>query len=338
MELRLIHQDRQPPLAGEPLPQGKISMQFQKPKYCLLRWVWVLSVCIPAQVFAQDRSQQAVSALGRIEPLGGIIHVAVGSTPEAISGSVLGELLVAEGDRVEAGQLLAVTGSAPVVAAQVHTAETELEQAVRAAEAAQSKADEACVLADVAAREADRRANLLARKLASQEETEQAQGEAEASAASCTAARSTVRVSESTIEVARARLQQSQAELERTHIKSPVAGLVLDIAAKPGELIGFDGVLELGRVDQMVATAEVYETDINRVRIGQSAEITSDALPAPLSGSVRFIALKVHKQDEIGTDPAARKDARIIEVEILLDDPKAVEHLSNLQVEIIINP
>jgi HlyD family secretion protein len=88
----------------------------------------------------------------------------------------------------------------------------------------------------------------------------------------------------------------------------------------------------------MVATAEVYETDINRVRIGQSAEITSDALPAPLSGSVRFIALKVHKQDEIGTDPAARKDARIIEVEILLDDPKAVEHLSNLQVEIIINP
>ncbi len=31
---------------------------------------------------------------------------------------------------------------------------------------------------------------------------------------------------------------------------------------------------------------------------------------------------QVQKQDEIGTDPAARKDARIVEVEIRLDDPR----------------
>jgi HlyD family secretion protein len=300
--------------------------------------VILLSASVSGSALAQDSNQQAVSALGRIEPRGGVIHVAVGSTPEANSGSILEKLLVREGDYVEAGQLLAVTGSAPVVKAQAYTAQTRLEQAVRAAEAAQSKADEACVLADVAAREAARRTDLLSRALASEEETEQALGEAQAGAASCTAARSNARVAESGIEVARALVLQRQAELDRTHIRAPADGLVLDIAARPGELIGLDGLLELGRVDQMVATAEVYETDIHRVRIGQSALVTSDALPETLSGTVKFIALKVNKQDEIGTDPAARKDARIIEVEILLDDPQAVEALTHLQVEIVINP
>ena len=313
-------------------------MQFQIKEPTLQRLACVSLLCISPPLMSQSESQAAVSALGRIEPRGGIIHVAVGSTPEAVSGSILSQLLVAEGDRVEAGQLLAVTSSVGVVEARILTAEAELEQAVRAADAAQSKADEACVLADVAVREAERRANLLSRKLASEEETEQAQGEAEAKAASCTAARSNTRVSESSIEVARMRLYQRQVELERTQIKAPVNGLVLDIIAQPGELIGLDGLLELGQVDRMVAVAEVYETDIRRVRIGQSARITSDAFPKPLGGKVEFIALKVHKQDEIGTDPAARKDARIIEVEILLDDPKAVETLTNLQVEIVISP
>ena len=42
----------------------------------------------------------------------------------------------------------------------------------------------------------------------------------------------------------------------------------------------------------------------------------------------------MHKLDEIGTDPAARKDARIIEVEIKLDDSAPAASLSLLQVEV----
>jgi HlyD family secretion protein len=304
----------------------------------IARLVLLIASLSPAALMSQEPGQQAVSALGRIEPHGGIINVAVGSSPEAISGSILSELLVAEGDHVAKGQLLAMTDSSAVVRAQVYTAETELEQATRSAEAALSKADEACVLAEVAAREANRRADLLSRKLVSEEETELAEGTAKASAASCTAAGSIARVADSGIEVAKAHLLQRQAELERTLIRAPTDGMVLDLVARPGELIGFEGVLELGRVDQMVAIAEVYETDISRVQIGQTAQINSDALASTLTGTVEFIALKVNKQDEIGTDPAARKDARIIEVEILLDDPAAVEALTNLQVEIVINP
>ena len=95
-------------------------------------------------------------------------------------------------------------------------------------------------------------------------------------------------------------------------------------------------ILELGRVDRMFAIAEVYETDIRHVKVGQKAHISSAALAEPLTGRVEFIHLKVGKQIEIGTDPAARKDARIIEVEILLDKPDIAASLTNLQVDIVI--
>jgi HlyD family secretion protein len=41
--------------------------------------------------------------------------------------------------------------------------------------------------------------------------------------------------------------------------------------------------------------------------------------------------------DVLGTDPVAETDARVIEVDILLDDPAAVARLTNLQVEVEID-
>ena len=84
----------------------------------------------------------------------------------------------------------------------------------------------------------------------------------------------------------------------------------------------------------MIAIAEVYETDIRNVRKGMRARIHSNALPGDLSGTVERVRPKVQKMDEIGTDPAARKDARIIEVEVRLDDSSAAANLTNLQVDI----
>ena len=39
----------------------------------------------------------------------------------------------------------------------------------------------------------------------------------------------------------------------------------------------------------------------------------------------------------LGTDPAARKDARIIEVAIELDEPVPAQGLTNLQVDVVIH-
>lgn len=284
-----------------------------------------------------ERSER-VAALGRLEPRGGIVRIAAPSTPLSLAGSVVSQLFVDEGDDVEAGQLLAMTDAEPALTAAVAVAEAELRLQEREAEASLSRADEACVIADVLAREAQRRDSLLERELASREETERSRGDAEAQAASCTAARVSARVAEAGVEVAQARLTLRKAERDRARVEAPFAGRVLRVTAEPGEYVGPDGVLELGRVREMLAIAEVFETEVRYLEPGQRATVTSDALDEPKTGRVLFIRPKVQKQDEIGTDPAARKDARIIEVGVALDDPGEAMGLTNLQVEVVIEP
>ena len=283
---------------------------------------------------AQDR--QAVSALGRLEPEHGIVKVSASSTPEAILGAILVELYVNEGDDVETGQLLAVTDTAAVMEALTRESEASLDFAGKEVDTARSRATEACVRADVAAREAERRSRLHAQGVAGEEEAESARGEAEARKAACASATTAVRSAETAVAVARARVARVQAETQRSYIKAPFDGRVLDIAVRPGELIGEQGLLELGRGQNMFAIAVGYVTDIRYVKPGQRATISSPALEQDLAGTVQAIRQKVEKQDEIGTDPAARKDARIVEVAILLDDSTAVTGLTNLQVDVVI--
>jgi HlyD family secretion protein len=287
-------------------------------------------------VSAQDG--QAVSALGRLEPLHGIIRVSASSTPEAILGGLVTELRVEEGDDVRKGDLLAVTDTAAVMEAQVREAEVGVTYARREVEAARSNAKEACVRADVAAREAERRTRLREQGVAGEEEAESARGEAEAMKASCASASTAVGLSETGVEVALAHLALAEAALQRSFVYAPVDGRVIDITTRPGELISEAGILELAQVSRMNAIAEVYETDIRHVKVGQRATVSSPALAGDLEGTVRSIRQKVQKQDEIGTDPAARKDARIVEVTIELDDSGPAAGLTNLQVDVVIRP
>ncbi len=279
-------------------------------------------------------SKRGVAARGRIEPLGGIIRLGATSTPDAVSGGIVVKLNVDYGDDVKAGQILAEVDTGPVARARLAEARADLETARREAIATASLADESCVLADVAGRQARRKTELLGRGLAAAEEAELARGDADAGAASCAARRAVARVSESAIASSEARVSRFQAEIERSVIRAPFAGRVLDVHARPGEFVGTNGVLELGRVDSMYAIAEVYETDVRNVRKGMRARITSSAFAGDLSGTVERIRPKVQKMDEIGTDPAARKDARIVEVEIRLANSQAVANLTNLQVDI----
>jgi len=278
----------------------------------------------------------AVSALGRLEPQHGVIRVTAPVSPEATTGMVLGELFVGAGDDVNRGDLIAVTETAALLRALLAESQAELTRSERRAEAVAGAADAECVRAEVFRREADRRARLLEQNLSSVEETERAVGEADFRAAACRAARLDTEASRAEIVVAEARAKRAEASLARAHVRSPADGRILEVNTRPGELVGRDGIVELGQVQRMYAIAEVYETDIGRVAVGQPATVTSEVFPGPMSGVVEHVRLQVRKQDQLSTDPAARKDARIIEVEILLDDPTPVAGLSHLQVEVVI--
>lgn len=136
------------------------------------------------------------------------------------------------------------------------------------------------------------------------------------------------------LDVARADLAAARAYLDLSLVHSPMRAQVIKIHTYPGERVEADGILELARTDRMYAVAEVYETDITRVKIGQEAEITAPALSLPLSGKVERIALQIGRMDALGTDPIAKTDARVVEVHILLDDSEAVSRLTNMQVEV----
>lgn len=136
-----------------------------------------------------------------------------------------------------------------------------------------------------------------------------------------------VRLREADLTAARARLVQAQ-------VAAPVDGQVLIIHARAGERIGPDGLLELGQTERMYVVAEVYETDIGLVRVGQKAVASSPALSQPITGTVERIGQLIGKNDILDLDPVARTDSRVIEVFILLDDAQAVASLTNLQVDV----
>jgi HlyD family secretion protein len=136
------------------------------------------------------------------------------------------------------------------------------------------------------------------------------------------------------VDVTRAELAQAQAELDASSVRAPATGRVLTIHTHAGERIGPDGVLDLGNTAEMEVVAEVYETDIAHVRVGQSATVSAAALADALTGTVERIGLTIGKQSIFDIDPAADADARVVEVHIRLADGQQVGGLTNLQVDV----
>ncbi|BAZ37620.1 cyclic nucleotide modulated ABC exporter membrane fusion protein [Calothrix sp. NIES-4101] len=132
-------------------------------------------------------------------------------------------------------------------------------------------------------------------------------------------------------------LKSAEAQLEQSIIRSPKAGKILKIFTHPGEAISQQGVLRLGDTRTMYAVAEVYETDVKFVNLGQRASITSPAFAKPLTGKVTEIGQMVFKNNLLGDDPTARSDVRVVEVKICLDQSQLVASLSQLQVDVQID-
>lgn len=100
-----------------------------------------------------------------------------------------------------------------------------------------------------------------------------------------------------------------------------------------------DQVIALGNTDQMYVVAEVYESDIGRVKLGQPATITSrnGAFRDRLTATVAEVGLQIAKNNILDDDPAANADARVVEVRLKLNQSSVVRGLTNLQVDVAID-
>jgi HlyD family secretion protein len=148
-----------------------------------------------------------------------------------------------------------------------------------------------------------------------------------------------VQAAQTDVESAIASVKQAKADLDLSSVRSPINGQVLKINTWPGEIIGNMGIADLGRTQQMYVVAEVYETDISKVRMGQSATITSDAFPGKLRGTVTDIGLQVGRQNIFDNNPTADTDNKIVDVKIRIEnlaDNQPVAALTDLQVQVLI--
>jgi HlyD family secretion protein len=336
-----------------------------------------------------------VTALGRLEPQGEVIKLSVANAQD----SRVDKLLVSEGDKVKAGQVIAILQG--MDKKQAALAETEQNLAVQRAKLTQIQAGDAKV-AEIAAQEAnierieaqlrtettekkaavarataelrnaeidfkryeslyqegaietykrdDRRKNLETAKAAVSEANAQLdntistlQKQIKQDKATLEKLREVrpvdVKVAQAEVSYAATQVAKAQADLNDNYVRVPVVGQILKINTRVGEQVNTtQGIVELGRTQQMYAVAEVYETDVGKLRVGQLATVVSEhgGFADTVHGKIEYIGLQIKKQDVLASDPAADKDARVVEVKVRIhpqDTPK-IAGLTNLQVRI----
>lgn len=135
-------------------------------------------------------------------------------------------------------------------------------------------------------------------------------------------------------------VKQAKADYDLTYLVSPINGKVLKVHAKTGEVSGSDGVIGIGRTSQMMVFAEIYQTDINKIHLGQKATISSTTFSKKIRGTVSEIGWQVDRQNILSVNPEADTDRRVIRVKIRIDNPedsKRISGLTNLQVDVAIH-
>ncbi|MFM8003477.1 MAG: HlyD family secretion protein, partial [Dolichospermum sp.] len=69
------------------------------------------------------------------------------------------------------------------------------------------------------------------------------------------------------LEAAQKAVKTAQANLDLSYVRSPQNGQIIKIHTWPGELVNDKGIVDIGNTQQMYVNAEIYETDINKVKL-----------------------------------------------------------------------
>jgi HlyD family secretion protein len=228
------------------------------------------------------------------------------------TGGQVAELHVTEGDRVKQNQLLMEVWNKDLKA-QVKLQEAQIR-------ANRASAEQTCQLGAGAKREADRLLRLQKfDHIVSEEQVDIKATGARAQKASCTAALEAIAVSQANRDAA-------QAAVERTLVIAPFDGTVAEINAELGEFItpSPTGIPTLPAIDLLdvsclYVSAPIDEVDAPQIKTGMSACVSLDAFPDKrCSGTVSRIAPYVLEKE---------KQARTVEVEVKLTDPKDLKDL-----------
>jgi RND family efflux transporter MFP subunit len=189
-----------------------------------------------------------------------------------VTGKVV-KVMLEEGQRVEAGQIIALLDDSNWRAA-LSQSKAQLQQAEANVESAQTAFDDAKPIFERSQKEK------AAAVISAQSFDE--------SHAQFNVARNNLLISQRGLEAARAGVEVAQRSLEDTVIRAPFAGIVTEKAAQPGEMVspisaggGFTrtGIGTIVDMESLEVEVDVSENFINRVRPQQPVTIKLNAYP-----------------------------------------------------------
>jgi HlyD family secretion protein len=268
-------------------------------------------------------TNQGIGALGRIEPRSRVIKISHNAGPE---GARVEQLFFQEADRVKAGDKLAILSDHMKKEAEV------------AAAKARVKVLEAQRVVEQAAYAFNKREHLRYQSLTLDSATSVSLADAKRLAFE----QSAINLKRLSAEIVHAQslLKVVEAEQNNMQIMAPISGTLLKILTRPGERIGDRGLLEMADLSELDAVAEVYESDLLRVKIGQSGCINAIGFKRSYRAQVRELGFLVRKNDLNDTDPLADRDNRVIEVRLTLESEAVadLQHQIFRQVKVRIIP
>jgi len=230
---------------------------------------------VSSEKAAQRTITETVNASGKVYP-----EVEVKVSPD-ISGEIV-ELNVNEGDSVKRGQVLAriyadiYLTQRDQVAAGVTQSKAQLSNSVASLEGLKAQMDNLKVIYE-------RQKKLLAGKVISLSELEQAEQNYLTALANYNAAKEGLKSGEASIQNAQAQLAKADKDLSRTVITSPMDGIISLMNVKKGERVAgnsFNVGTEMMRVADMSSIevqVDVGENDIPKVKLGDTAIVEVDA-------------------------------------------------------------
>ena len=312
----------------------------------LLLLVTLIIFAVASYRYAANREEQGLPVnVQRVAKLdvfrsyvtasGEIVATRYADIGSSIMGKVV-DLPVQEGQKVMPGDLLAridpIQAAAERDAAdkQVQALTAEVESAQRQIEGAQSQVVRARALLKDRELTLGRAQKLFAQGVSSRADLDQASVNRDAATADLAAATAELERSQSAVNAAQERLLQSRAQLIRaadtftkTEIRAPMAGIVSRLQVRLGEMvvIGIQNqpgttLMTISDLSGVNAEVKVAEADILRIKLGQRASVTLDALPDQRFGG-DVIEVGTSALAQVGAGAAARE----FKIVIRLKDP-----------------
>lgn len=218
---------------------------------------------------------ETVTASGKIFP-----EIEVKVSPD-ISGEII-ELSVLEGDSVTKGMVLAkIYGD--IYTTQKNQAAAVVNQQVASVENNKAMLESLQSAQELAQKTYDRQKQLLADKVISNAEFEQADNALRAAKANYNAALQGIRSGQASVQSAQASLERANKDLSRTAILSPMNGVVSLLSVKKGErvvgnsMMAGTEIMRIADMSKIEVRVDVGENDIPKVKLGDSALIEVDA-------------------------------------------------------------